>query len=179
MWDGIGESLKIFFEKHLIPTVISGVSAIGILLVLPNNYWMIAKLGQKWFAIFVAGIVFLLVKLLTSIYHKFQETSYTLSSIKRNTNAHLQQFEENLEQYLSFVDQLPPDDREMIMRFIHNNNTPIVDYSFRSWNPESILNTNAVVTMKNKDGSQLVKLDERFYTAMKEIYEKRGSISHF
>lgn len=67
MWNAIGESLKVFFEKHLIPTIISLVSALVAFLLLPLDHWMIEKLGRTWFLILVAGIVFLVVHLLMAI----------------------------------------------------------------------------------------------------------------
>ena len=44
MWNAVGESLKVFLEKHLIPTVISVVAAIVVFLVLPADNWIIEKL---------------------------------------------------------------------------------------------------------------------------------------
>ena len=38
MWQSIGDAIKIFLEKHLIPTVIAVVSAIVALVVLPSDY---------------------------------------------------------------------------------------------------------------------------------------------
>ena len=43
------DSLNIFLEKHLIPTVISVVAAIVAILLLPNEYWMIQKIGKHLF----------------------------------------------------------------------------------------------------------------------------------
>lgn len=51
MWDAVGESLKVFFEKHLIPTVIAIVSAIIAVLMLPSDFWMIEKIGKTGFVV--------------------------------------------------------------------------------------------------------------------------------
>lgn len=82
---------------------------------------------------------------------------------------------------VSFVDKLPPEDRELIRQFLRTNNKPIVErrHVYRAYNPNSIHNTNAIVSTENSDGSRLVKLDDRFYRTVKQIYEDRGSISHF
>lgn len=53
MPDSIGEALKIFLEKHLVPTVISVVAAIVALLVLPTDYWMIEKNRKN--SVFLSG----------------------------------------------------------------------------------------------------------------------------
>lgn len=64
MLDNVGEALKIFLEGHLIPTVISVVAAIAALLLLPSDYWMLEKIGEKLFFLLIAGIVFLGIQLL-------------------------------------------------------------------------------------------------------------------
>ena len=67
MWDAVGESLKVFFEKHLIPTVIAIVSAIIAVLMLPSDFWMIEKIGKTGFVVLVAGVVFIIIKILIHI----------------------------------------------------------------------------------------------------------------
>ena len=51
--DSLGEALKIFLNKHLIATILSIVISFLFNLVLPNDYWMITKLGINAFRIFV------------------------------------------------------------------------------------------------------------------------------
>lgn len=63
MWNAIGEALKIFLEKHLIPTAISFVISIITLIKLPKDYWMIEKVGKTLFFILVLLISFLAIEL--------------------------------------------------------------------------------------------------------------------
>lgn len=182
MWEAIGESLKIFVEKHLVPTIISVVAAILAFLFLPDDLsWVVEKLGRNWFLLLVAGVVFLLVELviwffsgLCSKWHGVQNNAYYRRCEEKEAK-------EALEQWLTFVDKLSQEDRELIMTFIHTGNAPqiIPGNVHRCYNPDSIHATNAIVSQKNRDGSTIFKLDDRFYRAMKAIYEDRGSISHF
>ncbi len=179
MWDAIGQALKVFFEKHLIPTVISIVSAIVLLLVLPSNYWMIAKIGKTLFLVLATGICFLLVKLIISIFGGIQNARYRTQNEARYQENMEKEAQEHLEEWLSFVDKLPPQDRDLIIQFINSGNKPIIQRGYRCYSHNSIYETNAIITMENHDGSKTIKLDERFFNTMKAIYEQRGSISHF
>lgn len=173
------DSLNIFLEKHLIPTVISVVAAIVAVLFLPNEYWMIQKIGKHLFFFLIAGLVFLAVQLIIAIFkgighlrHRaYINTEY--DKIKQNEAL------ENLEAWLSYVDELPPEDRKLIVQFIQTGNTPIVERGYRMYNPSSIHSSQYIIKTQNTDGSHLIKLDNRFYQLMKAIYEERGSISHF
>ena len=69
MPDNLVEALKIFLEKHLVPTVISVVAAIIALLKLPTDYWMIEKIGKRLFFFLVAGIVFLFIQFLILLWN--------------------------------------------------------------------------------------------------------------
>ena len=64
MWEAIGQAIKTFVEKHLIPTVISVIIAISSFLILPTDFWMIERIGKVPFALLVAGIAFLIIQLL-------------------------------------------------------------------------------------------------------------------
>jgi len=182
MWEAIGESLKVFVEKHLVPTVSSVVVAILAVLLLPDEYaWMIEKVGKNWFMLLIAGVVFLAVELVIWLFSKVRNGWYGVQNKAYYKRQEAKESQEQLEQWLSFVDRLSADDRELIMTFIRTNNAPQVQRAnvYRCYNPESIHATNAIVSQKNKDGSTTYKLDDRFYRTMKAIYEDRGSISHF
>lgn len=181
MWQSIGDAIKIFLEKHLIPTVIAVVSAIVALVVLPSDYWMITKVGKSLFFILVAGIVFLLIELLCVLGKGIKNGWLRAQGKIRDVQYAKEEEEEKIEEFLLFVDNLPPADRDLIMKFLKNGNKPITKpysvYNFREWN--SLAYSNALVTTKNHDGSTQTKLKEEFYQLAKYIYEKRGSISHF
>lgn len=181
MPDNIVDALKVFLEKHLVPTVISVVAAIVALLIFPADYWMIEKIGKKLFFFLVAGVVFLIIQLLMFLGKGIQELKYKGYIKKEYRKIQQRENIEGLEEWLSFVDKLPANERELILQFLHTDNKPIVEHRnvYRCYNPDSIYNTNAIIKTENSDGSHLMKLDERFYRTMKRIYEDRGSISHF
>ena len=173
------ESLNIFLEKHLIPTVISIVAAISAILLLPNDYWMIQKLGKYLFFFLVAGIVFLFVQLIIAIAKGIGQLKYkAYINAEHNKHKHDKALE-NLELWLSYVDGLPPEDRTLILNFIKTDNKPITERGYIMYNPASIHSSEYIIKTQNADGSHLVKLDTQFYQLMKAIYEERGSISHF
>ena len=179
MWNAIGESLKVFFEKHLIPTVVSIVLAILMMLVLPNNYWMIEKIGKTWFLVLVAGIVFLTVQLLLAISKGIRHLCYRAELERQSREIDTKKNQEVVEKWLSFVDKLSPDDRAQLIKFIENGNEPEIEHGYVWHSSESLYNTNLVIKMKGHDGFTLIKLDDNAYQVLKAIYEKRGSISHF
>ena len=72
MWEAIGQAIKTFVEKHLIPTVISVVVAISSFLILPSDYWMIERVGKVPFALLIAGISFLTIQLLIFFFLPFK-----------------------------------------------------------------------------------------------------------
>ena len=76
MPDSIGEALKVFLEKHLVPTVISVVAAIVALLVLPTDYWMIEKIGKTLFFFLVAGVVFLAIQVFVLLWKGIQHLKH-------------------------------------------------------------------------------------------------------
>ena len=73
MWEAIGQAIKTFVEKHLIPTVISVVVAITSFLIFPPDYWMIERVGKVPFALLVAGITFLVIQLLIFFFERFAD----------------------------------------------------------------------------------------------------------
>ena len=179
MWSAVGDALRVFFEKHLFPTVISIVVAIAVFLILPADYWMIEKLGKTWFLALVAGVVFLIVQMLIAIAKGIRHLCYRADLARQRREIDNKNGQEAVEKWLSFVDKLSPDDRALIIKFIENENEPEIEHGYVWHSSESIYNTNLVIKMKGHDGFTLIKLDENAYRALKAIYEQRGSISHF
>ena len=72
MWEALGQAIKTFVEKHLIPTVISVVVAISSFLILPSDFWMIERVGKLPFALLVAGVAFLIIQLIIFFFLKIR-----------------------------------------------------------------------------------------------------------
>lgn len=181
MFDSVGDALKVFLEKHLMPTVISIVTAIIALLALPADYWMIEKIGKVLFFALIAGSVFIAIQFLVLLWKIIKHLKRNMSDSKEYKEMKKLEHQEALEKWLSFGDRLPPEDRELVRQFLRTENKPIVEKrgSYRIYRDNSIYNTNAIVTTANIDGDRLIKLDDNFYRVMKQIYKDRGSISHF
>lgn len=62
------EVLKIFLEKHLIPTVISLFAAGLEMLFSPNDFWMIKKITEMGVYLLIAAGCFLAIQLLRYFY---------------------------------------------------------------------------------------------------------------
>lgn len=179
MWDAVGESLKVFFEKHLIPTVIAIVSAIIAVLMLPSDFWMIEKIGKTGFVVLVAGVVFLIIQILILIWKGTRELRYRAYISSESSKYKARESEETFEEWLSFMDNLPPEERELIISFIKSGNKPITEHGYIWRNPESIYNSNLIVKTKTANGATMIKLNDKAFRVLKAIYDDRGSISHF
>ena len=179
MWNAVSGALKVFFEKHLIPTVISIVLAIVAFLLLPADSWVIAKLGKSWFLILAAGVVFLVTQTIIAMVKGVRHLLYKADLARQCRDIDRKKSQEAVEEWLSFVDKLSPDERALIIKFIENGNKPETEHGYVWHSHDSIHNTNLLIKMKGHDGFTLYKLDEKAYLALKTIYDQRGSISHF
>ena len=179
MWNTLGEVLKVFVEKHLVPTVMAVVGALAGILLLPENFWMLQKLGKTPFFFLLAGIIFLAVQLLIFLGKGISQHKYSRYLRSQNEKYELRERCENIDNFLSFIDRLSPDERELIRQFIRTDNKPIAERGYRTYRPDSLFSTAAIVSTKRSDGYTMYKLNEQFYVSIKAIYEERGSISHF
>ena len=179
MWDAIASAIKIFAEKHLIPTIIALVVGVGALLILPADHWAIVKVGESKFFGFVVGVVFLIVQLIMAINTKTQRMRQAKSDEQRERERAEDEKVKYTEQLIAFVERLPADDRKLIMKFIKSGNNPIVDHVFWEFTKRPLYHSDVIVHILREDNSSLIKLEESFYNDMKAIYEERGSITHF
>lgn len=178
MWNAIGEALKIFLEKHLIPTAISFVVAIITLIKLPKDYWMIEKIGKTLFFILVLLVSFLAIQFVVFLYSKIQEKRFYSHQRYLNVMESAKEEKQSVEELLSFVDKLLPEERELIKDFIRTENSPKILTGRMGGNPDSIFHTKAVVSTETNNGT-IYKLHDSFYFYIKKIYDEQGRISHF
>lgn len=202
MWEALGESVKIFIDKHLIPTVISGVIAFSTLLILPDNYWMIDKLGKVWFFILIAGICFLAVSFITFIIEQGRKRKSNKDIELFNAITAEKRAEENIRDWWKEVDKLPPEDRKLLRKFVESGNEPIkrenVLYPYGTF-LNSFWTVSTEIDEVESDESidraslrviggydhmpmcktKLYKLDDRIYNTLKYSLDKYGKISNF
>lgn len=206
MWGAITELCKVFAEKHLIPSVISFTCAIAILLYLPNDYWMITKIGKFLFFILVSGLIFLAMQLIVFCYKKIVECNYGHKQKERYIHSALKNEKNDMEGLWTVVDKFNPDDRYLINEFLENGNAPIERSSGSRYFGNSLLASDWVVSteeygeeeqpviisehLKGKAmplfpigiGRAIVvkyKLRDDIFSFLKYSKEKYGKISHF
>lgn len=181
MWEALASIIKFFLDKYFISTVISIVGSIFTLLVLPQKYsWMTDKIGKLPFAIFVAGIIFLIVYLFISIRKRINNYKTNIYLTSSANEQKMRDSENDIDSFMTYLDGVSEEERDLLVKLIKNNNTPIVPkgISYNIGRP-SIYDTNLMVKTQNRDGTKLVKINPRVFYKIKEIYESYGSISHF
>ena len=199
MWEALANAFKVFAEKHLIPTVISVAAAIGIILALPDNHWMVEKIGQAWVGILSFCVVFIAIQLVIWIAKKVKK------AVQKSSNEDFLESQENAKEKMALnelwrqVDALFPDDRELLKKFLDSGNSPYIENTnvFRSpghllnseWvvssvvktEPETIVRTGKGIPVGQMIGREMkqYKLREEIYNALKYSRDKYGRISNF
>lgn len=200
--------LKVFVEKHLIPTVLAVGCAILTLIFVPSDFWMITKIGITWFGVFlfcaffvVSQIVIKIFKAIAHVIHKSRIRSSEQERITKENRVALQQL-------WTLVDGMTPEDYDYLMQFIKSNNAPIEITGNTMYLGDRLFNSKFVnVTTKAikeerpslsnnplaKSGHLVMpiegvvfstvtkqyKLKDDFYQILKYSYDKHGRISNF
>lgn len=180
--EAFSEAIKIFAEKHLVPSIISLVSGAGIYLFTPDDWWVVAKTTKLGYWLLVSGCVFILIQLLIKIWTSLSEHKYYKSLKKSNAQYDRERAEEYAYKIWDYVDSLQPDDRKYLYDFLKNGNQPLMirGQIFNSYG--RLLNSEHIRVQKGYDaqGSYCkYVLDEPFYRALKATKEYFGKISRF
>lgn len=184
MWDAITAAIKAVGEKYVIPLSLAVVVAIGAIIVLPEDYWMILKIGKVAFCIFIVGIVFLISVLITKIINVMNEFLVYSSNEKFYRQQYEKHTQENLRNLWESVDALSPQDRKLLLRFVKNGNKPYADGFHHFYGYDSLLESDWVVSTVMEESTTHVKkrqykLREDIYQYLKYSLEKTGRISNF
>ena len=182
MWEALGNALKLFFEKHFIPTVLSLVCGTIAFLCTPEDNWILVKISNLGYWIFASGCAFIIIQLIVWIYSKISSKKYWRSVENSNNQYRKKENEEAMRHLWDYVESLCPEEREYLKRFLKNKNAPItirgnIWYNYRSlWSSEHI---------RKQEGyddagcyTQYV-LEENFYQALCYSAEVYGKISRF
>ncbi|MCR5606181.1 MAG: hypothetical protein K6F69_05115 [Treponema sp.] len=171
--------LKIFFEKHLIPTVLSLVFSAVVYLVVPENNWIINKITDVGFYLLCAGIFFLIIEFVVYFYRTLSERKCYAKEHKKYKD---RDEREAMEKLWSYIDELTESDRSILYSFIKNGNKTI-EMSERWYSPQLLLRNESIVHCRTiYRGSTPVNqyiLDDDFYNNLKHSYMKYGKICHF
>ena len=207
MWEAIGQAIKTFVEKHLIPTVISVVLAISSFLILPPNFWMIERVGKVPFALLVAGVSFLIIQLLIFFFLKIRGWNSNKSAEQYRFQSDVKLEKEALEKLWAIVDAFNQDDRKVLREFLESQNAPIERSSGTHYYGNSLFNSDWLVSTEEYRETEPVpfnppktkgavtfnvfdtystrtvvkkyKLREDIYNILKYSMDKYGKISHF
>lgn len=172
--------MKIFFEKHLTSTVLSLVIAIITFLMTSEDYWILAKIGKSLYLLLIFGLSFILIQFIQYISKILKRKKLSIQQDMFHQMVSEKEEKECKEKFLSFVDSLSPDDRNLIKEFIKSGNSPKVYDEFYCGTIDSILSIpEIIISTRNNNGTTSYKLKDEFYKAIRRIYEEQGRISHF
>lgn len=122
----LGEVIKIFLEKHFIPTVISFVVSAAVYACTPNEFWLIVKFTELGYWLFCSGVIFILIQFILWINKQNCEKKEKKELQERNELRKKKKMERELEWLWDFVDNLCGEDIKHLKTFLKKNNVPIV-----------------------------------------------------
>jgi hypothetical protein len=198
------ELLKIFFEKHLIPTVLSiiiGILSVGLV---PKDNLLLLRVGDSIFGLLIGCIAFVLIEFIIWIFKLIQNHLEHIENSQARIEENKFNEMQSLENLWSFVDKLSISDYDYLINFLKSNNKPIV-FSNRIFLSESLFNTQyvevSICRSDNKNPNNAnneislnttafnlfelsgtkkqYRLTSDFFNLLKYSYEKYNKISHF
>ena len=169
----LADVLKIFIEKHLLPSVISIAGSITTLLFIPDDNWMLLKLGNVLFGILAFCIYFLCIQLWLTIVHMIKSALENANEKKYQTNRKKRESQEAIMRIHEFVDSLTPEDRELLITFVRNGNKILIDFN-RTYCFQSLLNNSNIMNASEYRG-EIWSVDCQYYwmtSAVKDVLEQ-------
>lgn len=163
----LGEVLKIFIEKHLMPSVISIAGSIITLLFISDSSWILLKIGKILFLCLAFCIYFIIVQLITKLYITFTTKLYRTNSREKQNKEEL----EDLIDYINgFVDGLIPQEKEILNGFIKNENKALIAYERISLGYSGLLDNTKIINASTYPGD-LNSIDWSRYWVTSELEE--------
>lgn len=126
--DKFADVIKLFIEKHLIPTVISITGAIITLLIVPEDNWVIVKIGRLSVGILAFCVCFLVIQLMIKIVKGIKKGISNVNEVNYRLKQNELKNQEAINQLNEFVDQLTPEDKNILITFIKNGNKILITY---------------------------------------------------
>lgn len=170
--------LVLILKEHLMPTLISFVIANVIYLLVPSNNWIITKIGDNWFRLFIFCVCFILIYFLLSINERIKSHRNCKKYVKSEKKKDTEEFEKYIENCRKYADGLSYGDRDFIRACIKNKNEPIV-IKIRNPYSNSIYESGNVLKTRNEHGQEVVKLTDNAYRTFALIYYRYNKIGHF
>lgn len=170
--------LGIFLDKYFFNTIFSVAVTLLINIVLPNNYWMIEKIGITYFRVFVFCTVFVIFSVVVSAYKVLKNKKRKKEQNEIKQRKRLKQREENIELWRNHADDLSYYDRNVIVEFIKNGNAQRLYNEFTNISYE-LEGSQYLLKTRNKHGQYVIKLNNEVFEVFSYIYEKYGKLGHF
>ena len=197
----IGKILRIFFENHFIPAVFAMVLALITILNLPNDYWMIEKLGKNWFLALLFGVFFLVIILLLFLNQKL---SSEMSKIKYRKKNREEEKNRIIQEWKNVFNHLDKEHLDIVKELVRNHNNQIEKpYHFQPSTQDFFIandnrstgfggieagdfqNSIFICSTKYKDSEiqgemkmvRLYKLQDSAYNVAKHLLETDGKLS--
>lgn len=170
--------LVLFLKEHLMPTLISFVIAIVVYLLIPSDNWVLIKIGDDWFKLFIFSVCFILIHFLSYIKEKINVHRSYKKYVRSKKQRDAEEYEKYIEDYRKYADRLSYEDRDFIRNCIQNKNEPIV-IKIRNCYSNSIYGSSNVLKTRNQNGQEVVRLTDTAYRIFTEIHYRYHKIGHF
>ena len=201
MDNNIIEIFKFFLDKKFIQSITAVIVAIMTFLVVPEDFVIVSKLGGTMFILFVSGIIFLAIELITFFSNKIRKLSTSRQNKKYLNRIKESEYQEVLENLWTIVDSMSVSDQELLRNFLRNGNQPYIHNGARiiMGYGYSLLESDWVYKSEFKEETELEENSDEFipfktyryrirqqfilkphiYNALKYSQEHYGRISHF
>lgn len=167
---------ELFLDKYFFDTIISVTVTLLINIVLPNNYWMIEKIGITYFRVFIFCTVFVIFNAVVSVYKELKNKKRKKEQNEIKQRKRLKQREENLEFWRNQADDLSYYERRVIVGFINSGN---VQRKCNDLILSSYKLSNYILKTKDEHGWYIAKMKDNAFKAFSSIYKKYGKLGHF
>lgn len=182
MLEAFGEAVKVFFEKHLIPTILSLILGTIVLLLTPKDWWMLVELSKVWYWLFVCGCFFLFIQFILWVKDKWKKWRDNVYIKKEENEYQMRENEATIRKLWDYIDELSPEDRKYLAYFLKNNNSAITVRQMYYFRFSSLFASEHVRKQVGSDeNGNYVKyvLEENFYALLEFSAKKYGRISRF
>lgn len=180
--EAFSTALKVFLEKHLIPTILALVVGVIVFYFTPDDNAVLMKLGRDWYVLLLAGSVFLVITLIIKLYHSIQERRYYRVLRKSNKESEQKTIERNIRLLWDRVDSLGIEDRKLLEQFLSTDNSPIERGGHFYCSYDSLLGSDWVKSRQvngEKGFCTQYILDDQIFQCLKYSKEKYGRIGNF
>jgi len=117
--------IKVFLEKHLLPTVLAVVGALISTALIPTDYLLIKKLGLTMFEILAFCICFVLIEALREIFKIIKNMYYKHQNKVLKRKRIEEENKKSCENLWEIIDNMSIQDYEYLLELLKTNNEPI------------------------------------------------------